>query len=307
MRTSKLSQDTTRIFNALSGNARIGSTRATRSSKRISTFALGYDGSVQVTEEDTDQLETPSSTAGDIEDGLATPPPSYRKRKRGSESPPSTPVVKSSKVTRVKTEVMSPTFEAVPAADTPKQKAKPKIPAKRKLQDDGTYVYTPPSNWSEIYSIVKAQRERNPTAPVDTMGCEDLYWRTSPPAQKRYHTLVALMLSSQTKDTVTAAAMQRLHTELNPSGPLNAAGKPENSSLTVENMISATPQHLDSLICKVGFHNNKTRYLKQTAEILREKFDSDIPNTLEGLTSLPGVGPKMAFLCLSGAWGYDLG
>lgn len=46
----------------------------------------------------------------------------------------------------------------------------------------------------------------------------------------------------------------------------------------------------------------KTRYIKQTATILRDKFNSDIPDTIEGLTSLPGVGPKMAYLCLSAAW-----
>lgn len=51
----------------------------------------------------------------------------------------------------------------------------------------------------------------------------------------------------------------------------------------------------------------KTKYIKQAAEILRDKWDSDIPNTIEGLTSLPGVGPKMAYLCMSAAWGRDEG
>ena len=46
----------------------------------------------------------------------------------------------------------------------------------------------------------------------------------------------------------------------------------------------------------------KFRYLKQTAKILRDEWNSDIPDTIEGLTSLPGVGPKMAYLCLSAAW-----
>lgn len=45
-----------------------------------------------------------------------------------------------------------------------------------------------------------------------------------------------------------------------------------------------------------------SRYLKQTAVILRDKFNGDIPSTLKGLVSLPGVGPKMAHLCLSAAW-----
>lgn len=44
------------------------------------------------------------------------------------------------------------------------------------------------------------------------------------------------------------------------------------------------------------------RYIKRTAEILRDEWDGDIPDTIEGLTSLPGVGPKMGYLCLSVAW-----
>ena len=118
---------------------------------------------------------------------------------------------------------------------------------------------------------------------------------------------MALMLSSQTKDTVTAAAMFRLHTELAPKEPLDEQGRPLSSSLTVQNIVDSDPVHLDSLIGKVGFHNNKTKYLKATAQVLLDQHDGDIPNTLEGLVALPGVGPKMAFLCLSGAWGIDHG
>jgi endonuclease-3 len=57
----------------------------------------------------------------------------------------------------------------------------------------------------------------------------------------------------------------------------------------------------------VGFHNLKTKYIKQAAELLRDKWNSDIPGTIEGLISLPGVGPKMAYLCMSAAWGRDEG
>lgn len=307
MRTSKVSQDTTRIFSAISSNARSSTRRSTRSSKLISTFALGHNGTVETKEEDEALSAAPSSPVADIEDAIVgpNPPLSSRKRKRSSE--PRSPSPSKITTTRVKTEVTSPRLEPIPATVSPQKKAKPKVPAKRKAQPDGSYIYTPPSNWSEIYSIVKSQRERNPVAPVDTMGCEDLFWQSAPPKQQRYHTLVALMLSSQTKDTVTAAAMYRLHTELSPAGPLDAQGRPEQSSLTVQNMLDSDPMHLDSLIGKVGFHNNKTKYLKATAQVLLDEHDGDVPNTLEGLVALPGVGPKMAFLCLSAAWGLDHG
>lgn len=75
----------------------------------------------------------------------------------------------------------------------------------------------------------------------------------------------------------------------------------------VESMLAVEPDVLNNLIGKVGFHNLKTKYIKSTAEILRDKFNSDIPDTIEGLTSLPGVGPKMAYLCMSAAWGRDEG
>lgn len=112
---------------------------------------------------------------------------------------------------------------------------------------------------------------------------------------KRFQTLIALMLSSQTKDTTNAIAMRRLQTELPTPG------------LTLENILGVDPVKLNEMIFVVGFHNNKTRYIKAAALILRDQYDSDIPDTIEGLMSLPGVGPKMGYLCLSAAWGKTEG
>ena len=103
------------------------------------------------------------------------------------------------------------------------------------------------------------------------------------------------MLSSQTKDTINALTMRRLQTELPPPG------------LTLSNILTVPPARLNELIYAVGFHNNKTRFIKAAAQILHEQFDDDIPDTIEGLTSLPGVGPKMAYLCMSAAWGRTEG
>jgi endonuclease-3 len=35
---------------------------------------------------------------------------------------------------------------------------------------------------------------------------------------------------------------------------------------------------------------------------LKNDYDCDIPNSVEGLCKLPGVGPKMAYLCMNIAW-----
>ena len=310
MRTSKISKETTKIFQSLSSNS-LRSSRSTRSKARgISTFALGYDGAVAVEEQaqsSEDESKIDSTFSDDIEDVLNTPASSSRKRKRGTDSPATTMVFTTTVAKSTGTSPRKIKEDASDVYPSPgRAKAKLKIPARRNTAADGTVTVHPPSNWEELYDIVKAMRRANPTAPVDTMGCEDLFWHSAPPIEKRYHTLTALMLSSQTKDTVTAAAMQRLHTELVPQEPASN-GKLPSSGLTVANMLTCDPQHLDSLICKVGFHNNKTRYIKSAAQLLASEYASDIPSTVEGLMRLPGVGPKMAYLCMSAAWGIDEG
>ena len=262
-----------------------------------------------------EETATTISQTPDIEDDLVIAPRSSRKRKFGTDSLLKATVVMCT--TEQETEwAVPPTIEEgheddeeethSQAPTTGRARAKPKFPARRSTSPSGDVRIHPPSNWEAIYSTVKAMREQNPTAPVDTMGCEDLFWQTAPPKEKRYHTLTALMLSSQTKDIVTAGAMKRLHTELVPQEP-KADIKAPQSSLTVENIIASDPKHLDNLIGKVGFHNNKTKYIKQAAMILKNEYSSDIPNTIEGLIRLPGVGPKMAYLCMSAAWGIDEG
>ncbi|KAF1815252.1 DNA glycosylase, partial [Eremomyces bilateralis CBS 781.70] len=140
-------------------------------------------------------------------------------------------------------------------------------------------------------------------APVDTMGCATLADPTASARDQRFQTLVALMLSSQTKDVVTAAAMGRLREEV----PGVCEEDRVDSGFNLESILALPAPRLNELIAKVGFHNVKTAYILRTAAILRDEHDSDIPATIVGLTSLPGVGPKMAYLCLSAAWGRDEG
>lgn len=67
-----------------------------------------------------------------------------------------------------------------------------------------------PLNWEIILKNIKEMRKHG-TAPVDEMGCHKCADPTASPSVSRYQSLVALMLSSQTKDQVTYAAMQRLN------------------------------------------------------------------------------------------------
>ncbi|KAI0973961.1 DNA glycosylase [Xylaria arbuscula] len=199
----------------------------------------------------------------------------------------------------VKVEVKSEdtaTTSIPPSKSTKRQRQ----PARKTIDPaTGQSTISAPSDWEEMYAVVQSMRSEGgaaSNAPVDTMGCERLALSTASPRDQRYQTLVALMLSSQTKDTVNAVAMHRLQTELPPHEP----GAPPG--LNLENILAVSPAHLNELIYAVGFHNNKTKYLQQAAAICRDAHGGDIPDTIEGLVSLPGVGPKMAHLCLSAAW-----
>ncbi|KAL1974080.1 hypothetical protein VTN31DRAFT_5640 [Thermomyces dupontii] len=310
MRTSKLSKDTAKVVQALSLSRR--QTRSSSARSALGSFAYSETCSsgagtstisnTELSEDDSSSLS--SAKTEDIEDILQPPP---KKRKSAIET--STGNRPSTRATR-KVVVEQETQVVKPNASQSRRQPMRKITAK-----DGTVKVEPPSNWETMYNIVKKMRENNPTAPVDTMGCAELHWKTSSPRDQRFQTLIALMLSSQTKDTVTAVAMQRLHTELGDLGPevkkedgsKTSPEEPRESTLTLENVLAVSHSRLNELIRTVGFHNNKTKYIKQVAEILRDKYDSDIPSSAEELMKLPGVGPKMAYLCMSAAWGKHEG
>ncbi|KAG9555124.1 DNA glycosylase, partial [Aureobasidium melanogenum] len=267
MRTSRVSRETAQVVNALSSRGSNGN--APRRSLR--NFAHNTDVNYAQDEASSDLSSLPSSASPSS--ASPSPPPSGRKRKR-----------------TVKTEVLSPNPSAANRNTNLPKKTK-RQPAKRIKGENGRVE--PPPNWEQVYNLT-AEMRKKVLAPVDTMGCESLAERHRSPIDRRLQTLIALMLSSQTKDTVTAVAMKTLQENL--EGGFNLA-----ALLTVE------PARLNELIAKVGFHNNKTKYIKATAEILRDKFNGDIPDTIEGLVSLPGVGPKMAYLTMSAAWGRDEG
>ncbi|KAK7698337.1 alpha,alpha-trehalase nth1 [Diaporthe eres] len=274
---------------------------------RASLARFAYAGSD--TSSTSDAKTKITTTTPDIEDIIpsAVPastvpkstPASTRKRKRTTVL-----LTAQSSGHRVKIEAeqleSATTLTSIPSP-SPRRARKPA----RKTQDPATGAETvaAPSDWQELYDATKQMRLTGAAAnaAVDTMGCERLALPTASPRDQRFHTLVALMLSSQTKDTTNAVAMRRLQTEL----PPHEEGAPPG--LNLENMLAVAPERLNELIWAVGFHNNKTKYLKQAAVILRDSWGGDIPDSIEGLVSLPGVGPKMAHLCLSSAWGRTEG
>nr|CAD7197860.1 unnamed protein product [Timema douglasi] len=142
-----------------------------------------------------------------------------------------------------------------------------------------------PRDWVQVADNIRTMRKGG-DAPVDDMGCDKCMDEDAPPKVRRYQSLVSLMLSSQTKDQVTFAAMQRLR----------------QHGLSVPNILQTDDETLGKLIFPVGFWKTKVKYIRNTTQILRDQYDEDIPDTVDKLCQLPGVGPKMAHLCMSVAW-----
>lgn len=46
----------------------------------------------------------------------------------------------------------------------------------------------------------------------------------------------------------------------------------------------------------------KVKYIKKTTQTLKEQYNGDIPDSVEKLCKLTGVGPKMAHICMLVAW-----
>ncbi|CAE6441355.1 unnamed protein product, partial [Rhizoctonia solani] len=180
---------------------------------------------------------------------------------------------------------------STPKGSTPPTKKKP--PKQKPIVMELAEPHPAPPNWEKQYALIEEMRA-NIDAPVDTMGCAKSMTGHGPLKDQRFGTLVSLMLSSQTKDEVTTAAVTNLRQVL-PGG------------LTVDSILAAEPSVISEAIGKVGFWRRKTEYLQAAAKVLRDKHDSDVPQTVDELCALPGVGPKMAFLVLQVAWNINVG
>lgn len=102
-----------------------------------------------------------------------------------------------------------------------------------------------------------------------------------------FRILVATILSLRTKDEVTSKASERLFEKVK----------------TPQDLLNLSEKEIEELIYPVGFYRNKARVLKEVAKSLIEKFDGKVPDRLEDLLSLKGVGRKTANLVLAAGYG----
>jgi endonuclease III len=70
---------------------------------------------------------------------------------------------------------------------------------------------------------------------------------------------------------------------------------------------AANPDEFQSEIHSTGFFRNKTKSILGMAQALEERHEGQVPDTMEALVALPGVGRKTANVVLGNAFGKNEG
>ncbi|NQU98763.1 endonuclease III [Candidatus Woesearchaeota archaeon] len=126
----------------------------------------------------------------------------------------------------------------------------------------------------KIYKILKKESANFRVPVVDLIDLQ-----TNDPSK----VLLGTILSARTKDEVTVQASSRLFKKVNKIDDLNKLSVKE----------------VEKLIFPVGFYKTKAKHLKKLPKVLKEKFSGIIPDTVEELVELPGVGRKTANLVVA--------
>lgn len=104
-----------------------------------------------------------------------------------------------------------------------------------------------------------------------------------------FQILIATMMSARTKDEVTEVSANKLFKRYR----------------TVLELSKASSKEIENLIYPVGFYKTKAKNIIQICKILLNDFAGKIPNTVDDLTKLPGVGLKTAALVMAEGFGID--
>lgn len=128
--------------------------------------------------------------------------------------------------------------------------------------------------FTRILSILKNE-SRHWNAPIVTLVAQ----RSHDP----YQILISTLLSLRTKDETTTKASQRLFAK----------------AKTPYEMVKLNAQEIAVSIYPVGFYKRKAETILKVSEILIMQYRGKVPDTLEELLALPGVGRKTANLVLT--------
>jgi endonuclease-3 len=102
-----------------------------------------------------------------------------------------------------------------------------------------------------------------------------------------FRVLISTVLSLRTKDATTAAASDRLYALAD----------------TPEQILLLTPEQIEKAIYPVGFYHRKAQNILDICRILLEQYDGRVPDEIDELLKLPGVGRKTANLVVTLGYG----
>ncbi len=123
-----------------------------------------------------------------------------------------------------------------------------------------------------IIEKIKEMLSKEPYSKTTMLG--DLTRKINDP----YVVLTATILSHRTKDEITEKVV------------IDFIKKYPN----INELAKADIKELENVIKKVGFYRNKAKTLIKLAKVLVEKYNGKIPDDINELLSLPGVGRKTA-------------
>ncbi|MBI4551607.1 MAG: endonuclease III [Candidatus Latescibacteria bacterium] len=101
-----------------------------------------------------------------------------------------------------------------------------------------------------------------------------------------FRVLIATVLSLRTQDKTTAGASARLFALAD----------------TPETMLTLTPTTIERAIYPVGFHKTKARTILTICRLLIDRYGGRVPDEIDELLTLPGVGRKTANLVVTLAY-----
>jgi endonuclease-3 len=135
---------------------------------------------------------------------------------------------------------------------------------------------------NDIHEVIDILQEAIKQWPETTLAQVADQTRSAP-----FRILIGTVLSLRTKDETTAEACKRL---------FSLAESPET-------MVSLSEETIDNAIYPVGFHTTKAKNILAICRILIDEYNSLVPDEIDILVSLPGVGRKTANLVVT--LGYD--
>ncbi|WP_456391748.1 endonuclease III domain-containing protein [Nitratifractor sp.] len=127
-------------------------------------------------------------------------------------------------------------------------------------------------------------REEYPRWDVPAKRFEGAYRRTP------YTILISTLLSFQTRDETTLEAGKRLFVLAD----------------TPEKMLELSREQIAETIYPVGFWRRKAASVLEVSRYLLDHHDGKVPDTLEALTAIRGIGPKTAKIVLEHAYGQEV-